>query len=186
MENLNVCFSGAAKGADTCWAYEARKNGDSVIHFSFSGHKTFDNKDVIVLLNEELEAADSALIVANITLKRRVPEKLEIKNLLRRNFYQIVHTQSIYAISEIDKNGLVKGGTSWAVQMYLDRNKNVSGFLPVYVFDQKMNKWYQFDNDIKKWMNITIPPKPQGLYTGIGTRELNVYGKNAIESVYKQ
>jgi hypothetical protein len=130
-----------------------------------------------VLTREQLTDADPFVEHANKTLKRRFPTSSDfVNNLLRRNYYQVAWSQSCYAVSEIGKDQLVKGGTSWAVQMFLDLHPEGK----VYVFDQKRVQWFQWKNG---WVPIIAPPAPEGVWAGIGTRELNDAGKAAIRDL---
>jgi hypothetical protein len=105
------------------------------------------------------------LLEANKKLNRRFPTNNEyVNNLLRRNWFQVRNSDAVYAIGEIEpKNGTVKGGTGWAVQMGIDNNKDV------YVFDQSRLKWYRNRNN--KWSETTTP-KLTPNFAGIGTREI--------------
>ncbi len=178
----NICLSGGAKGADSAWGDVAHYYGHDVIHFSFVGHKAHVPQSTVVVLGEaELVRADPHLVIANQTMKRRWPIRNQhVANLLRRNFYQVVETESVYAVSTFEKR-LVAGGTSWAVQMYLDRFEH-SDPLPCYVFDQVRGYWTQWDGG--GFEIIHQPPAPSGLWTGIGTRDLNALGEAAIADIW--
>jgi hypothetical protein len=175
----NICFSGGAKGADLSWGKVALENNHDLIHFTFRGHSKLKSDHIKILTQEELNLADPILIKANAVLKRSWPAHSEfVNNLLRRNYYQIMETKSIYAIAGID--GLtVFGGTAWAVEMfkilYPDNNR-------IYVFDQLKKSWFQWN--FINWIKIDKPPIPSGAWTGIGTRELTDDGIREIENVF--
>lgn len=60
--------------------------------------------------------------------------------------------------------------------MAIDVNK------PVYVFDQERNKWYtKLDED---WIEIGTPTLTPN-FAGIGTRNINQNGIEAIRDVYE-
>lgn len=181
--NETICMSGGAIGADLQWGMNAGKTGHFVIHWSFENHKTYAPKEEVVILTKDLlEETDQFLEVANKSLKRRIPKgKLWILNLLRRNFYQIKWSDAVYAVSSLDKNNQVEGGTAWAVQMYIDRCKIENIQPKLFLFDQKKNQWYKWEEN---WINIDSPPKPEKIYAGIGSRDLNDFGKNAIRNLY--
>ncbi|MFA5490055.1 MAG: hypothetical protein WC284_12680 [Candidimonas sp.] len=176
----NLCFSGGADGADIEFGNIANHHGHEVIHFSFDGHKS--KSDVIRLYQDELEIADQYVKEANKKIKRSFPTKSKfVNNLLRRNWYQIRWTETVYAIAAIE-NDIVSGGTSWAVQMYLDRAKREQFEPRCFVFDQIKNEWFIGLNE--KWFPID-PPIPQGFYTGIGSRKLLPNGKLAIKMLFE-
>jgi hypothetical protein len=187
--NTNWCLSGGADGSDLQFGMCAGALGHGVIHFSFRGHATAAPETEVVVLTElQLQAADARCRAANRTLRRRFPAKSpKITNLLRRNWYQVETAQSCYAVSTLDiENGptiplgsvfraKVAGGTAWAVQMFIDRHK---AMCPCYVFDQVVCHWFQWIGD--GWQCIYEPPKPAGIYAGIGARHLLPIGKLAI------
>lgn len=173
----DVCLSGGAEGSDTFWGNESKKIGHSVIHFSFVGHN--NSKDTIIISQSDLELADPYLLKANETLKRRFPPQNQfVANLLRRNWYQVKDSDAVYAIGFLN-HGYVKGGTAWAIQMFIDQYNDI-GTIPCYIFHQTMNQWYQrIDGE---WIS-TNPPKPSGVWTGIGSRDLQDNGKRAIRNI---
>lgn len=177
----NTCLSGGAPGSDTEFGDHAILAGHGVVHFSFEGHKTIcDN--LVVLSEQELHVADPFLKEANKVIKRRFPMRwTEGNNLLRRNYYQINKTDSVYAISSFDEKGIVRGGTAWAVYMFINRFPKGEP-VPAYVFDQERDFWLTWDGGL--WRPCKSPATPTGLYTGIGSREINVKGKEAIKHLY--
>jgi len=178
----NICLSGGAIGADYLWGEVASMFGHQIVHFGFAGHRSKVPRATIYTLTEEaLLDADPYLVRANKTLDRRWPVRdHHVASLLRRNFYQVIETDSVYAVASLDR-GHVAGGTAWAVQMYLDRfDRGVE--LPCYVFDQNVGTWTQWDGD--GFLEIDLPPRPAGLWTGIGTRKLNTAGTNAIMGIW--
>lgn len=181
--NANVCLSGGAIGADIEWGKAALAHDHTVLHFIFEGHEHNAPASLLHTLSpEELIIADAHLAKANETLGRRWPNpKRFLSNLLRRNYYQIIWTNSVYAISTF-KKGMVGGGTAWAVQMYLDRF-DTKIELPCFVFDQERKTWTQWDGG--GFMEIDRPPPPSGTWTGIGTRDLNSAGSAAIQEVWE-
>lgn len=187
-----LCLSGGAEGADLQWGMCAGKAGHSVLHFIFQGHRSKAPKEELVVLTnyqllwdgqdeETRKSVDEYLARANETLKRRWPVQNDfVASLLRRNYYQVAHADAVYAVSSIDKNGLVKGGTAWAVQMFIDRFNG--GVCDAYVFDQDENGWFTWDGSLG-WSDIIEPPTPSRVWAGIGSRELKENGKNAIRSL---
>lgn len=164
VEMSDVCLSGGADGADLFWGDMASEMGHDVVHFSFAGHRTRAPTGTICVLDDHhLSLARPHLTAANRTLGRRVPTSGYVSNLLKRNFYQVESSESLYAISRVI-DGSISGGTAWAVQMFLDMEKR-----PAYVFDPCLSRWLEFDDG---WKAIEKPPKPSGIWTGIGSRKI--------------
>ena len=189
--NANWCLSGGADGADLQFGMCAGARGDGVIHFSFKGHETAaPEAEVVILTDLQLRAADSYCKAANKTLKRRFPAKSsKVNNLLRRDWYQVETAQSCYAVSTFEQppaltiplgtvlpNLRVKGGTAWGVQMFIDRHYGEA--CECFVFDQILCHWFRWIGS--GWQCIYEPPKPEGIYAGIGARDMLPVGKLAI------
>lgn len=177
------CMSGGADGADLQWGVCAGLAGHTVKHFIFAGHRSkAPREELVVLTEEQLLVADPFLERANETLKRRFPgQNPFVNSLLRRNYYQVAWSDSVYAVSSIDKKGLVEGGTSWAVQLFLDRFDGRP--CDAYVYDQKTSKWFVWDGQQIGWNHIIEPPTPSGVWAGIGSRDLKENGKQAIRNL---
>lgn len=190
-------YSGGAEGSDLYWNLSGEMYDKNTIiniesiNYSFKGH-TPKTKNNIVLTQDELNLADDQLKIANIKLKRKFPTSKEfVNNLLRRNWYQVLNSKSIYAVGFLDlKTNIVDGGTGWAVQMAIDNLKDV------YVFNLNDNSWYKTIYVKKEISYIGISKYFIGFkpcetpiltesFAGIGTRELTDEGKKAIDSVYK-
>lgn len=179
-----ILLSGGASGADLQFGMTAGRAGHQVIHFVFEGHGSKAPKSEHVCLTQDmLNEADQALVQANGTLRRSFPTgKQYVNNLLRRNYWQIRDTQSVYAVADFDEQGLVHGGTAWAVQMFIDRHRGQE--CPVYVFEQKTDSWYAH-RGYRNWEAVNVVPYPTNVWTGIGTRRLESNGKSAIRNLLR-
>lgn len=148
-----------------------------VNHYYVENNKTKFG-DFKIDKNSALQA-DPYLIEVNKTLGRKYPTSKEyVNDLLRRNYFQVVNSYAIYAISTFDKNGLVSGGTGWAVHLGVNMNKSV------HVFDQSEDKWYFMVGHKSKYQIDT--PTITKEFAGIGTRKINKKGKNAIYASFKR
>lgn len=179
QDNNPILLSGGAKGADSLWGECATNTSHDVIHFTFerSNHAIPKGQEY-VLSKSQLKYAEQFIIKANKSLHRKWPvSNPHVANLLLRNYYQIMDSESLYAISEFDNYGQVKGGTAWAVQMMIDQHPDC----PTWVFDQKTSQWHVWK---QRWMPINNPPRPSGIYTGIGSRVLLPSGERAIKALY--
>lgn len=183
---MNICYSGGAVGADRLWGKLALEDGQDVVHYSFANHKIDKdfpgNEKLYELGNDELVIADKYLKLANNVIRRKFPTKSwHTNNLLRRNFYQIARSESVYAIANLEDNR-VSGGTAWAVQMFIDKCKRHSKNYPCFLFDQISNTWYIYSHQEMIWKECSSPPKPSGIWTGIGSRDIT---DEAIEAAFE-
>ena len=185
-EYSNVCLSGGANGSDLQWGMNAGKNDHCVIHWIFKGYKSnAPNSEKVILNKDQLEKSDYYIEQANNVLKRNIPyNNYYVLNLLRRNYYQVCWSEFVYAVTTFDNN-IVQGGTAWAVQMFVNNNKPNNN---LFVFDQYNNHWLtwvDFSSNKMPIFEITKDvPKPKKIWAGIGTRNLNEKGKNAIRNLF--
>lgn len=176
----NLCMSGGAPGSDEQWGMMAGRLGHKVLHWSFEGHRTaVPEGDRVQLSQVLLNQADVALARANVSLGRHWPSRNpDTNNLLRRNWYQVKDTRAVYAVGVMEAGHRIKGGSAWAIQMYMDRflidGEDINQ-CQLYFCHQPTGVWWEWRG---KWsMRINAPPVPKGIWTGIGTRDLTSDGK---------
>jgi hypothetical protein len=174
--NKFILHSGGAIGSDSQWEFTGRNFGLSEFnHYFIEGYKTPRGNASVRISDKLKKLIDSDLKKANKSLKRKYPTSNPyVNNLLRRNWFQVNKSESIFAISKIE-NDIVSGGTGWAVQMAIDKG------IPAFVYCQKTQLWYARDNE--KWKECETPRLTEN-FAGIGTREINDDGIRAIENVY--
>ena len=202
-----VLHSGGATGADTAWAHRAFKQKHHVKVYSFDGHKRtrlIDDEghyEVITLDDTEEQLVNMALEQASKHLGKKMPSFGYTRNLLKRNYNIIRNVDRLYAVGFFDETSSsstrlrIQGGTAWTMEMFLDilLSKDPSihrndCMLPMYFYSQDQLKWYQLHHTIKdnfRWVSLSIddPPKPEGNYAGIGSRDLTQDGDNAIRNL---
>lgn len=191
MEYYN--YSGGAKGADTAWDQIGREYG-------VTNHKHFRPEDLARYKPEDQDRIEAAYKKAQEALGRKFLEKNTfVGGLVRRDFLQVAYSDAVFAVSSIVAKGAtnkegytakstqVDGGTGYAVQMAIDLGK------PVYVFDQGRNQWfqavYQTTTDGKKqFTGFTKSDVPvlTKKFAGVGSRELQDNGRQAIRDVYQK
>lgn len=185
----DILLSGAADGADSVFSKAAAASKHQVVHWTFAGHKTKLRKGLYQLSPEHLTAADPYLMRANKGVVRTFPSGSEhVNNLLRRNLYQVRWSESVYAVSRFSSDRsmlMIDGGTAWACQMYVDRflyDQEPMDLCQLYLFDQTSGTWHAWK---RRWDRIDAPPKPHGIYAGIGSRDLSDAGSAAIAALYQ-
>jgi hypothetical protein len=173
--------SGGCPGSDITWETLGKHCGIKTISYSFYGHKQ-EGEFPYIMTTEELLEGWEHVKIASKSLKRPlkyVEDNPYVRNLICRNWYQVKHSDSIFAIGKFDntQHTRVSGGTGWAVQMGIDNKKTV------YFFDQPTNSWYIYIKEHKKFVQLYETPKLTENFAGIGTREITVYGESAIKKV---
>lgn len=182
MERLqglkDVCLSGGADGADIEWGFCAASTGHTVIHWSFAGHPSQAPEDQIVRLDDEqLKIANEAVSNAATALGKAPPRHRKVSCFLQRNYYQVAWSEACYAVTVIREDA-PPGGTAWATTMFAQLhpdNRNL------YLFDQLKDGWFQFNG--QSWDSIESPPRPKGIWAGIGSRDLQPNGRAAIRKL---
>jgi len=182
-----VNHSGGCKGADMAWEVACDAHGVKTIAYSFHNHINESANPYIMTIDELKEGYNQALI-ADKSLHRQFtrtfptyedPLHMYVKNLICRNWFQVKHAESIYAIGTFaTKNKTqVNGGTGWAVQMAVDNNK------PVFFFDQDSDGWYIYDYSAGEFKRFDGIPVLTTHFAGIGTRDIKDNGLQAILDV---
>jgi hypothetical protein len=176
-----VCHSGGAKGSDLAWETIGEEYGVKTIAYSFDGHSQH-GKNRYIMTDEELSEGFEKILFANKTMKRAPQYQPKYtKLLLARNWFQVKNSEAVFAIAnKFLTKDTVSGGTGWAVQMAVDCDK------PVYVYlqDKAGGCWFRY-MPIVGFERIYETPILTKNFAGIGTRDLNDYGLNAIAAVYE-
>lgn len=175
---IYTCHSGGCPGSDMEWETQGEKYGVKTIAYSFYNHVQ-KGKNPKILTGAELDEGFEHVKIASKGLKRHINISYPyVKHLLCRNWFQVKNAESIFAIAKSMTDKIVEGGTGWAVQMAIDNRK------PVFVFDQKYFVWKVFDYGRNEFRQMYITPTLTKNFAGIGTREINESGKNAIRVIY--
>jgi len=175
-----ICHSGGAVGSDNYWGKKTLEYGGKVNHYYLSGFKTpYGNKEMF-LESDGIESIDKLLTIVNEKyLHRKYPtSKAYVNNLLRRNYFQAKNSDTIYAISGMGEDGIVLGGTAWAVYMGIELGKKV------YVLDQVLDEWYEWDYSVGTFLHY-LPSVLSDNFAGIGTRNINDSAKKRIDELFE-
>lgn len=179
-----ICHSGGCPGSDMMWETEGLKYGIKTISYSFRNHVQ-EGKFPKILTLQELAEGWEHVKIADRTLRKNVInlDSPYMRNLLCRNWFQVKNSDAIFAITtKFLTNETVDGGTGWAVQMAIDCDK------PTFVFlqGQTGGGWFRYKPITGFECMYGEKPKLTENFAGIGTRELNDYGRMAIRNILKQ
>lgn len=187
-----INHSGGAVGSDSYWG-EIGEQYSVISNHYYHGQRTPEgNKEISQQDYEEgrFESAKAAKRNWGYQYSTMKDDRLI------RNWAQVKYADAIFAIGHIVQPGekafpnqrndtrtaispMVTGGTGYAVGMAILHNK------PVYVFDQQDGKWYRWDTSANNFVESDTPTLTKN-FAGIGTRELNEVGKQAIRDVYEK
>ena len=184
--------SGGAIGSDKAWEDIGREQGfNNHMHY-YHGRKT--NYGNVELSDSQIK--EGIINAKNAASALGKSFSYKYSSLLGRNWFQVKYSEKILAVGRIllpgekgsrgfvNKSGkmVVDGGTGYAVEMGIQHGKKV------YVFNQedseKLKKsWYEWKNN----SFIACPtPTLSKNFAGIGTRQINEHGLNAIKEVYSK
>ena len=179
-----INHSGGALGSDTAWGTFGILYGVENRHYWY--------KNITPNGNIEITEEDAIEGQKKVTIAARQMGRIEQTHQVRderliRNWSQVKYSESVFAITTMlsigdemnyGKKALIrqgKGGTGYAIQMAINEGK------PVYVYDQIRKGWFKNINGV--WSRSGIPILTTN-FSGIGTREINNYGIQAIKDVY--
>lgn len=178
-----TCHSGGCPGSDIEWEREGEKYGVKTIAYSFPGHIQ-EGKNPKVLTEDELAEGWTHVRIADRTLRKNVESLVfpYMRNLLCRNWFQVKNSDAIFAIGKLMDRHTVDGGTGWTVQMAIDCDK------PVFLFlqDAMGGGWFRYMPVVGFESLYGEIPKLTENFAGVGTRDINEYGKEAIRKVYDE
>lgn len=172
------CHSGGAVGSDTVWEQEGQKYGIKTLAYSYN--TTYHKSPNKVEISEEdyLEGIEEILSVKSM-LNRNINRSFKYMNLLARNWPQVKYSDSTWAIGHLE--GLsVAGGTGWAMAMSIKHGH------PTHIFEQNEEVWYEWSYAINAWVPIKKLKIITENFAGIGTRNINEAGINAIKDVLRR
>ena len=176
---IYTCYSGGANGSDFIFSSESLKHNYKVLDYSFEGHNTKSSNRFILSPNQLKEGLEH-IKIANTRLNRNINNLSSyVKNLIARDWFQVKNSEAIFAIGSLASIDTVKGGTGWATQLAVDNKK------PVYLFEQNDNQWYYYDYESNMVQIYEDIPKLTPKFAGIGTREINDNGIQAIKNLFK-
>ena len=187
----NICLSGGAAGADLEWGQSATLASHALIHWTFPTHRgPAPPSTCIPLSDTQLSTALPAITLAAKALRKSPPRNPHIRRLTLRNYFQVRWATSCYAVTVIQDEedqarGAKVGGTAWATAMFAQMNAE-GGQRRMWVFCQRRGVWLRWGGDWagRKWEVVEgRPPRPEGVWAGIGSRVLEENGRRAIREL---
>lgn len=170
-------YSGGLKGAEETFGKCAEKYGVKEINFSFEGHKSSRDRNLVLLSEAELKKGNISMEIVSARMGRRFAKADKIRKVFQLIFHMVNKGYQVIGVGWIQSDNTVKGGTGWGVELAKFFNR------PVFVFDQKTNKWYAWDG--KEWKE-NEPSISHKTFCGTGTRNLSREGEKAIEDLFSR
>jgi len=177
MLKANECtlYSGGHSGAEVFFGECAEKWGVKEITFSFEGHFIKRGKNVVTLSDSELKRGDISMEMVSMHMQRQYAQTDKVKRVLQSIFHMVNSGSQVFAVGVIQKDGTVKGGTGWGVELGKFFNRDV------HVFDKERNSWFKWSSG--QWVE-SKPCITEKTFCGTGSRELTEESKKAIEELF--
>jgi hypothetical protein len=171
-------LSGAADGAEEAFGACAEQAGVCERNLSFAGRKVTRHRGVVLLSEDELKQGEVSTAYLNAHMHRRYRQDDEFRKILQSIWHQVNPALEVFAVGKIQKDGTVKGGTGWAVELAKHLAK------PVNVYDQTRNQWFHYRQG--EWVEVDPPVIQRTVFTGTGTRKLSAEGRQAIADLFER
>ena len=179
------CHSGGAVGADYAWDRLTHHYGGTLRLMVHQWHKIYGGNglpkgwkgELYAYPDRELWKADDLMAQVSETIHRPYPPSSKyVHRLLQRNWCIVRHVNQVVGVSKLNKKRtLVDGGTGWGIHAAILKG------IPVYVFDQSLREWFTWSSD--GFIGCEVPAL-EHLFAGIGTRDINRAGIEAIKVAF--
>jgi hypothetical protein len=186
-----TCHSGGAPGSDTAFESISNEYGVAVKAYSYKTN-SHSSPNKVEISEDDYQEGIVEINKANHWLNRYGIHKY--MNLLARNWCQIKYSNQVIAIGKIlnpGEKGLkgyrcnskyqsVDGGTGYAVMCAINNNRTV------FVYDQYKKNWFRWSYTSMSFIQCECPEIVTQDFAGIGTREINADGLEAIRNVFSK
>lgn len=170
-------ISGGHKGTEALFGALAEEWGIPETTLSFEGHRMAHKGIVEVLSDEELEKGTVSMSLVFERLGRRFARGKGIRRVIQSIFHIVRRGDALFTIGWIQKDGTVKGGTGWGVELAKFFNRDV------HVFDQDKNAWFTWQGT--EWAEGD-PVIPAGKFSATGTRTVTDAGNQAVRALFEK
>ena len=194
--NDYVMQSGGAYGADTVWGRIASEFGINNQNHWYSGERgAYNAPNGNIKISQEDYNEGSSKVAEAAKMNWGYQYDTMKDDRLIRNWAQVKYADAVFAVGHLVGKGgkvfpnkandnrvaettVVQGGTGYAVSMAILEGK------PVYMFDQIREKWAANIDGVWQW--LTEAPVLTKKFAGIGTRNINAAGEQAIRDVFEK
>lgn len=179
---MREIHSGGAEGSDNLFDKFAPKNA-TIVHHSFDGHKLSKGLRGVIEKHSIEELRENFKMYENAcrNMSRYIAKNSYVQNLCLRNYFQVSNANLIVAVVEKITNFtkcICEGGTGYAIDYARQMSK------PILVYNQADCFWYFAQNGegfrVSKSQNPNWAMVKYTNIAGIGTRNINSNGENAI------
>jgi hypothetical protein len=175
--NKITMYSGGHRGTEEYFGTVAEKWGMAEVTFNFEGHDISRERGLRILSDEELMRGG----VGPDIIKKRMEREFATTPFMQKIFQVLFHIVNngyqVFAVGWLLRNGTVKGGTGWGVELAKLFNR------PLHLFEQDRKEWVSWINN--GW--VTEEPVISHKTIAVtGTRYLSDEGRQAINELLER
>ena len=171
-------LTGSAKGAEKAFGEGAERFGVSETNFTFAGREPKRSRGLEILSEEALDRGSVSEAYINTQLHRSFPSTPTFQRIFKLIWHQVATAGEVFAIGNIMKDGTVRGGTGWGVELARHFHKKVT------VFDQEREAWFEWNDG--SWIAVDEPVVRRTRFAGTGTRFPSGAALRAIDELFER
>lgn len=168
-------YSDGHKGTEEYFGITAEKWGMEEVIFNFEGHEICRDRGLKILSDEELSRSGVSPDIIKKSMEREFATTPFMQKIFQVMFHVVNNGYQVFSVGWLLRNGTVKGGTGWGVELAKLFNR------PVHLFEQERKEWVSWVNN--EW--VTDDPLICHKTIAVtGTRYLSDEGKQAIDELF--
>ena len=170
-------YTGGHRGTEEYFGKSAEKWGIREVTFNFEGHDISREKGLVMLSDEELMRGGVSPDIIRKRMEREFAQTPFMQKIFQVMFHIINNGYQVFSVGWLLRNGTVKGGTGWGVELAKLFNR------PVYLFEQDRKEWISWVNN--EWVTED-PVICHKTLAVTGTRYLSDEGRQAINDLFER
>ena len=170
-------YTGGHRGTEEYFGKSAEKIGIQEVTFNFEGHDISREKGLRILSDEELLRGGVSPDIIRKRMEREFAQTPFMQKIFQVMFHIINNGYQVFSVGWLLRNGTVKGGTGWGVELARLFNR------PVHLFEQDRKEWISWVNN--KWVTED-PVICHKTLAVTGTRYLSDEGRQAIDELFER
>lgn len=170
-------YTGGHRGTEEYFGACAEKWGITEVTFNFEGHNISRDRGLVMLSDEELRRGGVGPDIIKKRMERDFAQTPFMQKIFQVMFHIVNNGYQVFSAGWLLRNGTVKGGTGWGVELAKLFNR------PLHLFEQDRKEWVSWVNN--EW--VTDEPLISHKTLAVtGTRYLSDEGKMAIDELLKR
>ena len=171
-------YTGGHKGTEEYFGETSEKWGIQEVTFNFEGHEISRERGLKILSDEELSCGGVGPDIIKKRLERDFARTPFMQKIFQVMFHIVNNGYQVFSAGWLLRNGTVKGGTGWGVELAKLFNR------PVHLFEQERKEWVTWEHN--EWVTEEDPVICHKTIAVTGTRYLSDEGRTAIDELFER